>query len=88
MQRQTFIDNMKERGYSISATINGNIKATKEDTTIRWVALADYGVHIATPNVTAITAKDATDAETLLIIDILTAYMRVQVPQSHLLRKW
>lgn len=46
MQRQTFIDNMKERGYSISATINGNIKATKED---------------------------ITDAETLLIIDILTA---------------
>lgn len=72
MQRQTFIDNMKERGYSISATINGNIKATKEDITIRWVALADHGVYIATPNVTAITAKDATDAETLLIIDILT----------------
>lgn len=57
MQRQTF---------------NGNIKATKEDITIRWVALADYGVYIATLNVTAITAKDATDAETLLIIDILT----------------
>lgn len=72
MQRQTFIDNMKERGYSISATINGNIKATKEDITIRWVALADYGVYIATPDVTAITAKDATDAETLLIIYILT----------------
>lgn len=24
MQKETFIDNMKERGYSISATINGN----------------------------------------------------------------
>lgn len=25
MQRQTFIDHMKKRGYSISTTINGNI---------------------------------------------------------------
>lgn len=29
MQRQTFIDNIKEREYSISATINGNIKGNQ-----------------------------------------------------------
>lgn len=72
MQKKTFINNMKERGYSISATINGNIKATKGDITVRLVPLANYGVHIDTPTVTAITAKDATDAETLRIIDALT----------------
>ena len=72
MQRQTFIDHMKERGYSISATINGNIRATKGNITVRLVPLADYGVHINTPTVTAITAKDATDAETLRVIDLMT----------------
>jgi hypothetical protein len=46
--------------------------ATKEDITVRLVPLANHGVHIDTPTVTAITAKDATDAETLRIIDVLT----------------
>lgn len=68
MQRQTFIDHMKERGYSISATINGNIRRPKRISRYDW----RYGVHIDTPTVTAIAAKDATDAETLRIIDILT----------------
>lgn len=72
MQRQTFIDNMKKRGYDIIRTVNGNIKATKENITVRLVPLASYGVHINTPTVTAITTKDATDAETLRIIDALT----------------
>ena len=40
--------------------------------TVRLVPLADYTVYIATPTVTAITAKDATDAETLRTIDLLT----------------
>ena len=34
--------------------------------------VADYGVYIDTPTVTAITAKDATDTEKLRIIDVLT----------------
>lgn len=72
MQRQTFIDHMKERGYNITRKPNGNVKATKGGITVRWVSLADYGVHIKTSAVTAITAKDATDAETLHIIDVLT----------------
>lgn len=72
MQRQTSTANMEERGYSITRRPNGNIKATKGDITVRWVSLADYGVYIKTPTVTAITAKDATDAETLRIIDALT----------------
>ena len=72
MQRQTFISNMKERGYNITRKPNGSIKAIKEGITVRWVPLADYGVHIKTPTVTAITAKDATDPETLHIIDVLT----------------
>lgn len=72
MQQQTFIAHMKKRGYDIIRTVNGNIKATKENITVRLVPLANYGVHINTPTVTAITAKDATDAETLRIIDALT----------------
>lgn len=72
MQRQTFIDNMKERGYSITRTLTGNITATKGNIKVRWVPHADYGVYIKTSTVTAITAKDATDTETLHIIDVLT----------------
>ena len=72
MQRQTFIDNMKERGYDITRTITGNITATKGDIKVRLVPLANYDVYIDTPTVTAITAKDATDAEKLRTIDVLT----------------
>ena len=36
------------------------------------VPLADYDVYIETPIITAITAKDATDAEKLRTIDVLT----------------
>lgn len=66
MQRQTFIDNMKERGYSITRTLTGNITATKGDIKVRLVPLADYDVYIDTPTVTA------TDTEKLRIIDVLT----------------
>jgi hypothetical protein len=72
MQRQTFIDNMKTRGYDVIRTSNGNEKATKGYITVRLVPLASYGVYITTPTVTAITTKDATDTETLRIIDCLT----------------
>lgn len=72
MQRQTFIDHMKERGYDVTCTITGNITATKGDIKVRLVPLADYGAYIDTPTVTAIIARDATDAETLRIIDVLT----------------
>lgn len=73
MKKETFIDNMKARGYELKFTINGNVTARKGDTTLRWVALANYGIHIATPTVTALTREDATDAETLRTIDALTA---------------
>ena len=73
MRKQTFIDNMRDRGYNIALTPNGNVTATKGDMTVRLVPLANYTVYIATPTVTAITAKDATDAETLRIVDGLTA---------------
>lgn len=69
MQRQTFVDNTKERGHSITRTLTGNITATKENIKVRLVPHADYGVYIKTSTVTAITA---TDAETLHIIDVLT----------------
>lgn len=42
---------------------------TKGDFTVRRVAFADYGVYIDTPTVTAITREDATDDETMRIID-------------------
>lgn len=72
MLRQTFIDEMKSHGYYIICTPNGNVTATKGDITVRLVPLANYTVYISTPTVTAITAKDATDTETLRIIDALT----------------
>lgn len=72
MRKQTFIDNMTERGYDIALTPTGNVTATKGVMTVRLVPLASYGVHIDTPTVTAITAKNATDTETMFTIDILT----------------
>nr|DAZ79734.1 MAG TPA: hypothetical protein [Caudoviricetes sp.] len=73
MQKETFINEMKARGYEIKTVNNGKVIARKGDATVRWVALADYGVYIATPTVKAITKEHATDAENLRIIDGLTA---------------
>lgn len=73
MEKQTFIDNMMERGYELRFSHNGNITATKGENTVRLVPFANYTVYIATPTVTAITEKGVTDAETLRIIDGLTA---------------
>lgn len=73
MEKQTFIDNMMERGYELRFGHNGNITATKGENTVRLVPLANYIVYIATPTVTAITEKGVTDNETLRIIDALTA---------------
>lgn len=73
MDKQTFIDNMTERGYELRFGHNGNITATKGENTVRLVPKADYIVYIATPTVTAITKKGVTDTETLRIIDALTA---------------
>ena len=42
MQKQTFIDNMTERGYELQYSRNGNITATKGETKVRYVPLADY----------------------------------------------
>lgn len=72
MDKQTFIENMTARGYELETVGNGNITATKGDITVRLVPRANYLVYIATPTVTAITRKGATD-ETLRIIDGLTA---------------
>lgn len=73
MNKQTFIDNMTERGYELKFSHNGNITATKGDNTVRLVPLANYIVYVNTPTVTAITREGATDAETMRVIDGLTA---------------
>lgn len=73
MSKETFIDNMKARGYELRAVRNGNVIARKGDITIRWATLANYGVYIDTPTVTALTDENATDEETMRIIDALTA---------------
>lgn len=73
MEKQTFIDSMTERGYELRFGRNGNITATKDGNTVRLAPLADHIVYIATPTVTAITEKGATDDETQRIIDALTA---------------
>lgn len=73
MERQTFINQMTARGYKTAPpSPTGNVTATKGDITVRLVPLADYIVYIDTPTVTAIIRKDATDAETLRMIDGLT----------------
>lgn len=73
MERQTFINQMKARGYETTPpSPTGNVTATKGDITIRLVPLADYIIHIDTPAVAAIIRKDATDAETMNIIAALT----------------
>lgn len=53
MERQTFINQMKARGYELETVGNGNINATKGDITVRLVPLANYGIYIDTPNVAA-----------------------------------
>lgn len=73
MEKQTFIDNMTERGYELYFVNNGNITATKGENTVRLVPLANYIVYVDTPTVSAIVHKGATDAETLRILDGLTA---------------
>lgn len=73
MERQTFINQMKARGYELETVGNGNITATKGDITVRLVPLANYVVYVDTPTVTAIVREGATDDETLRIIDGLTA---------------
>lgn len=72
MQKQTFINNMTERGYELCFVRNGNITATKGDITVRLVPLANYVVYVDTPTVTAIVCEGATDAETMNIIAALT----------------
>lgn len=80
MERETFINQMTARGYELYypplpplPSRNNNITATKGDITLRFVPRADYIIYIDTPTVTAIILKDATDAETLRMIDGLTA---------------
>lgn len=73
MRKQTFIDNMTARGYELRTVRNGNVIARKGDITVRWVTLANYGVYINAPTVTALTDENATDDETLRIVDALTA---------------
>ena len=73
MEKQTFINQMTVRRYELCFVRNGNITATKSENTVRLVPLANYVVHVDTPTVTAITRKDATDAETLRIVNGLPA---------------
>lgn len=73
MRKETFIDNMTARGHELRTIRNGNVIARKGDTTVRWVTPANHGVYIDTPTVRALTDENATDDETLRIIDALTA---------------
>lgn len=74
MERQTFINQMKARGYETTPpTPTGSVTATKGDITVCSVPLADYIVYVDTPAVAAIIRKGATDAETLRMVDELTA---------------
>jgi hypothetical protein len=74
MEKQTFINQMKARGYETThPSPTGNVTATKGDITVRLVPLADYLVYINTPTTTAIIRDSASDDETLRVIDGLTA---------------
>jgi hypothetical protein len=73
MERQTFVNQMKARGYETTLpSPTGNVTATKGDIAVRLIPLADYIVYIDTPIVSAIIRKDATDAEMMNIIAALT----------------
>ena len=73
MEKQTFTENMKARGYELETVANGNVNATKGDITVRLVPLANYVVYIDTPAMTAIVREGVSDDETLRIVDELTA---------------
>lgn len=73
MEKQTFINNMTERGYELCFVRNGNITATKGENTVRFVPRANYIVYVDTTTVSAIVREGATDAEALRIVDGLTA---------------
>jgi hypothetical protein len=73
MEKQTFVDQMKARGYELETVSNGNITATKGGNTVRLVPLANYLVYINTPTTTAIIRDSASDDEALRIVDGLTA---------------
>lgn len=73
MEKQTFTESMKARGYALETVSNGNINATKGGNTVRLVPLANYLIYIYTPTTTAIIRDGATDDETLRIVDELTA---------------
>lgn len=72
MNKQTFTESMKARGYALETVSNGNINATRGGNTVRLVPLANYVVYIDTPAVTAIIRNSASDDETLRIVDELT----------------
>lgn len=73
MEKQTFVNQMTARGYELETVANGNITATKGGNTVRFVPLANYVVYVDTPAVTAIIRESVSDAETLRIVDGLTA---------------
>lgn len=73
MNKQTFINQMTARGYELETVANGNITATKGGNTVRFVPLANYTVYVDTPAVTAIIREGVSDAETMRIVDGLTA---------------
>lgn len=74
MEGQTFINQMKARGYETTPpSLSGNVTATKGDITVRLVPLANYLVYIKTPAMTAIIRDSESDDETLRMVDVLTA---------------
>lgn len=46
MEKQTFINQMKARGYKLEIVDNGNITETKGDITLRFVPFANHVVYI------------------------------------------
>lgn len=73
MDKRTFTYSTKACGYELRFERDGDITLTKGDDTVRLVPLADCDVYISTPSPKAMTSKDATDTETLLLIILLTA---------------
>lgn len=80
MQTATFIDHMKERGYNVTRTINGNITETKVQGTI-GAACGLRRLH-RNANHHRKGRRKPTDNRRP-DSPALTAYMRVRVPQGH-----
>ena len=84
MQRQTFIDHMKERGYNVTRTINGNQRGHQGTIGAACgLRRLHRNANHHRDNRKGCNGRRKTTDNRRPDSPALTAYMRVQVPQGH-----